>query len=728
MAHLRNPEVIQHAKRGMERIHRISFILYPSNSNLTEMINIRVVLTMNMIVFFSKNVFEQMGELENELLVNSRRLFENTETIITNYNTGVQFFQMPQEVVKGHAVLLRNFIKSFSKWKKIDENKLLNRIRYALVALYAASTHAPDALDDTMLRREFKTQIVRLRKRLVAVGGDQALLEFDEQQRCPHQLLETDALELNNAIASDTPLVSNVAEAQPYRMNPEQLAHELLINPEFRLDGDGLAPYMLPSQGYSKLRNTFGTAFWESIAEDLAGTPSYTRVVNVLKEISDAIRDCRTEIECRRLSEVLNLDEITAMIGDGPLSWDFIVSMVRGLQAFIVSVTAPLRVKETETLFEEFEPSLSAETEACRIKAFTTALRYFLGRVNAMRIDNANARLAIIEPIMRVEGLQYEFNKFQKKVEDGIHDLHNVNAWLIDHVEQVDKPGELLLDPSKLRSFIAGAVVDLVCSEARQISLPCTLMIDSNRLHFAHREIRFLATACAVVLHLRQHLHDHYSNALKQLLDRTVDYFQKTDIVDVGYDSYSDAMIRHAYSSLDQPIVDSYVLRARNLFDPANPIQRVAAKRIKHMLVTYLQASQDAGVDAPMDYHDLLVLDLFKPRHAQVGRALHEVMGVHLLVHASTYRSVIERVIQTLNTRVRDPPVGALALVAPVITINVEVALGNTMPIMFYHADDASERYSKATVGLIHAKPGSLEFTQLLGIRDAAAREGGFPL
>ena len=52
-------------------------------------------------------------------------------------------------------------------------------------------------------------------------------------------------------------------------------------------------------------------------------------------------------------------------------------------------------------------------------RAFCDALEFLLERVNAIRIDAANARLRLIAPVIENHGLEYERSKFAEKLENG---------------------------------------------------------------------------------------------------------------------------------------------------------------------------------------------------------------------------------------------------------------------------------------------------------------------
>ena len=94
----------------------------------------------------------------------------------------------------------------------------------------AQQTIPPDEPDDSRLKIEFSTQIVRLRSKLQQIAGADAVCEFD-QHRAERM-----------GIAPVVVSVAGVNAAQLLRgavMTNEQLAHELLFDLRFQLDESG---------------------------------------------------------------------------------------------------------------------------------------------------------------------------------------------------------------------------------------------------------------------------------------------------------------------------------------------------------------------------------------------------------------------------------------------------------------------------------------------------------
>ena len=210
---LRNNTTISCAKVCVDRFHR---------GYWSQAINVRVFLAAYMIVLHPGNVFESVGALEAAVIESARRLVVIYENILrSSLHT------------KSFSMALLDYYRDFKAWKVPDEAKLTCRIKHALIALYQAEGHLPaDEPEDSKLKLEFRTQIERLRSKLQQIAGAEALQKFDEDRL-------SGALPGTVAAPGDGRGGGGAYAALPGRMTNEQLAHELLLNPDFQLDEAG---------------------------------------------------------------------------------------------------------------------------------------------------------------------------------------------------------------------------------------------------------------------------------------------------------------------------------------------------------------------------------------------------------------------------------------------------------------------------------------------------------
>ena len=163
------------------------------------------------------------------------------------------FQLVPFELTREFPSTLFEYLKRFKAWKVPDEAKLTCRIKHALIALYAAQQQLPfDEPEDSKLKVEFRVQIERLRSKLSQIAGPAALAQFDADRM-------TGALSPGHhgggGGGGGGAGGAGAYASLPGRMTNEQLAHELLLDPTFRLDDAGCCQAENPV--FQRIRESF---------------------------------------------------------------------------------------------------------------------------------------------------------------------------------------------------------------------------------------------------------------------------------------------------------------------------------------------------------------------------------------------------------------------------------------------------------------------------------------
>ena len=419
---LREKPIIAVSKACLQRIHLLSTFRHgsPSNAVTPESVNVRVFLAASMIAYRPTHVFESMGALEQALYQSANPLLTTFERICSciRSSPGRCFREVPHELTKDFAGMLFEYLERFKAWKVPDDAKLTCRIRHALVALYQAQERLPpDEPDDSKLSIEFRTQIERLRTKLRQIAGEDALSQLDGQRRAG-LVPKGDRGGLGGGGPGGAGGAGGAYAALPGRMNSEQLAHELLLDPGFQLDESGGCGAENPV--FDRIRESFHQAFWDSLVDDLRlAAPCYARVLRVLAEIRDGISELAGPWESESIREAVDLDFIRQQVAAGLYGWDSCTGLVAGVVAVIQRVQAPGRDAETRAKWTEVGAAMRGAAAEERPRALCKGLALLLERVNAMRIDAANARLRLVAPVVRDHGVDYERGKFQDRLDDG---------------------------------------------------------------------------------------------------------------------------------------------------------------------------------------------------------------------------------------------------------------------------------------------------------------------
>jgi hypothetical protein len=248
---LREKNTIRVTKNCLQRIHICCTLRHgsPHQALVTDHVNVRVFLAAFMIAYRPTHVFESMGALEQPLFESAGPLITNFMQIAECLASNESFSDVPVNLTIAFPTMLFEYLRNFKAWKIPDETKLTCRIKHALVALYQAQENLPvDEPSDSKLSVELRTQIERLRRKLSQIAGTQELEKFDEERG---RILSNGTVSGGGGISA----IGGAHAALPGRLTNEQLAHELLLDPTFKLDDNGSSYAENPT--YNRIRSLF---------------------------------------------------------------------------------------------------------------------------------------------------------------------------------------------------------------------------------------------------------------------------------------------------------------------------------------------------------------------------------------------------------------------------------------------------------------------------------------
>lgn len=525
LAHfLREPNIISSSKICLRRIHILCDIRHgsPNQALIPENINIKVFLAGFMIAYTPTHVFESINILENELLEAATQLFKNfyliCESILSSKNNSFQ--NVSHEITKDFSTLLYEYLKKFKAWKVPDEEKLKCRIIHALNALYQANDQLPlDEPDDSKLKTEFRNQIKRLRNKLQQISGIEVLNQFDEQYKTQQPIQKLINKNLSGGLYTQL----------PGKITTEQLAHELLLNPNFQLDKSNGCSVENPI--FQRIKETFHQAFWDSLVDDLKlSRPSYTRVLRVLKEICDGTNELAG---INVLSENVDLEFIKQQAEANLYTWDNCKNLISSIVESIQNTQMPKRNEETKLLWDKINEKLATVPIEEQPRTFCKALEFLLDRVNTMRIDAANARLELIVPVIKEHGIYYERSKFQDKIDNGSLTLERTQNWIRSNLRR-----EIMLKNERLEDLLDGkdsafinihssAIISLIIDNdnIKEDKCPETLLFDVHRLAMLQQEFQYIVKSTIIILLVTQSITSTKNVSDLELLSNINDLF-----------------------------------------------------------------------------------------------------------------------------------------------------------------------------------------------------------
>ena len=346
--HLRRPETLSVTKAVVSRLHMLAVRRHGMEAGITS-VNVRVFLSGFMIAVYPEMVFENMPQqpLAQALHDATLPLLHHFERMcrpvsdaahdIRNEDGEVTFeLCVPEEGTRPFQALLRTFLDAFRAWKIPDEERLLTRIRHALLALYQAQAHLPQngAGADAAVVQEFRAQIERLEGKLAQIGGRDALEAFRRDYEQGVFLLTP-------------PPQPDATEADARRRaRTLDMVHELRFDPDYRLESLPLAPNL--DQLYATLE-----------ADISAEPPRVVHLLLMLKSIREQIRGIAADFHRSQTEEEENEEALSQELV-GP-------ERVTAVSRFACNAMARLLSMQAQQHFETTQPAweaLCAEGEA----------------------------------------------------------------------------------------------------------------------------------------------------------------------------------------------------------------------------------------------------------------------------------------------------------------------------------------------------------------------------
>ena len=216
---LRDKTTLSTTKACLQRMHHLSLFRHgapPKHASSPTMVNTRVFLAAYTIVFHPARVFQVVGPREAALQKAAAPLLETFEGLLDAIRTKGSFQAIPPELSRDFTALMNAYLERFEEWRGIDRADQAHRTRHELFSVSMALDYLPPG--DSRLKASMCAQIGRLRAKLEHLAGVDALRVFDEgRQRHPERNYRKD----------------RAVEAR--RIRNEQIAHELLLDPTFRI-------------------------------------------------------------------------------------------------------------------------------------------------------------------------------------------------------------------------------------------------------------------------------------------------------------------------------------------------------------------------------------------------------------------------------------------------------------------------------------------------------------
>ncbi|KND03158.1 uncharacterized protein SPPG_09000 [Spizellomyces punctatus DAOM BR117] len=284
------------------------------------------------------------------------------------------------------------------------------------------------------------------------------------------------------------------------QLSNAQLAHELVMDPEFQLKP------VKRSELEEQVRTLAKKAFFDSVRQDFIEGKFSHHVPVFIAQIRDALLAMVSENGkfAENIKEVLDVEHIKQQLDNN--AFDFL-RCLSYITEKMLQLCAPIRDAAIRSI------ALSSD--------IVTAFEHILDILEDMKLDLANYRLQALRPILQQQAVEYERTKFDEALIAGAVTLERTAAWLATAVNSLQSvtaarnPENIQTPENRIgyEDAYNEALLNLIFSNtAISLStLPETLLLDADRLFGFQNEGQAITIVAALVMLSK--------NAIKELRD-----------------------------------------------------------------------------------------------------------------------------------------------------------------------------------------------------------------
>lgn len=472
------------------------------------------------------------------LLVSAKTMLHAFERWLNDKTT-----DMPPQILLEFDSCWNSYYSLFEAWKAKDTEQLVTN----LIAHYIEVGQLWESLRDRVevtpeWQQQLDEQRAQLRDKLAKVGGDAAIERLADVERhinaarealenrrrrdsvnpeAPPSPTPRPQAELRNnpvspmAITSISPSTSPRISSSPTSGSPattqfsvtaeqlarlmsgyappgvltnEQLAHEVVMDPDFKIERKH-------NELEDRVRNIATKAFFDSMREDFENEEYGRWAPGLLTDIKDRLLTLAPQYSATRteIEEVLDIaliaQQIEKDVFDVRKCLSFVIATMRKL-------CAPVRDQAVDDL--------------TKIKDLPTAFQRILELLDLMNLDLSNFRLRVLRPYLKSTAVEFERAKFSEALRSGLVGLSRTRDWLKAAIkslqdiaaqrnpENVETPEnrvryEQVYNEALLSYLFSSTLID-------RFNVPETFLLDIERLASYQNEIQAVTIAAALLM------------------------------------------------------------------------------------------------------------------------------------------------------------------------------------------------------------------------------------
>ncbi|KAI7728902.1 hypothetical protein M8C21_012296 [Ambrosia artemisiifolia] len=168
------------------------------------------------------------------------------------------------------------------------------------------------------------------------------------------------------------------------------------------------------------VRETMEKAFWDGITESIQ-EDNYDRVVELMKEVRDELCEMAPQSWKQEIIEAIDVVILSQLLNSGSLDMEYLGKIMEFSLVSLQKLSAPAHEIK---LKEAHQKVLSELADICRgdnsnhshAIALVKGLRFVLQQIQALKQEISNARIKIMEPLLKgPAGLEYLGKAFEKR-------------------------------------------------------------------------------------------------------------------------------------------------------------------------------------------------------------------------------------------------------------------------------------------------------------------------
>lgn len=537
LVRFRKPLALEAGQRMVNRVVRFLNWNRMDDPRVTGTVHVKIFFATYLIALHPNHTFEVENELSRAVFQTSLPMITAFEHLVREMSGGECIHLIKSEPAAGIPQLFCAYLRAFKAWKTADEKRLSDKIIASLLDLEEAERHLQNNPIQAELRARLVEQQERLKDKLKIIAGDQGLKDYEEASK--------------QALASRR--VQGVQGVPNSGMTNEQLAHELLLDPNFRMDENPVRDANHDKLVYTTIRRDFESGFWPLLLADLCSTPRvYERVIQVLEKSKKGIvLVCGHLVDVQQINEIIDIEHIQAQLSNNVLNLHGCERLIGSVLHVIMQARGQMKQtakqKQTAERWEKARVAIQAAENGgsdphAVERAVCKALEMVSDEVYILRVDVANSKLRDISVIIAEHGVMYESNAFQKKLDSGNITMQLTIEWIRHSLKGILERSDGRVSLEELRSgarnsyetFHSIAVVDLVADfpswggiaervpEGRDgPPVPETFALDKLRIRSlnAHLRTDVIGTVILITVDTALRQHAQYADSRQSILE-----------------------------------------------------------------------------------------------------------------------------------------------------------------------------------------------------------------